>query len=114
LKVVFSPDAREYVRSEAAYLRTRSTRAAQQFSESLKRLRQDLGRFPEMGHATEEIPVPEVRRFVLGAYLVDYEVRAKSVVVLAVRHGRERPPSVELEADFDYENPDEDPRFSRR
>ena len=62
MKVTLSPDARDYVKSEAAYLRKRNIQAAQRFSESLKRLRHDLGRFPEIGHTTEEVPVPGVRR----------------------------------------------------
>jgi plasmid stabilization system protein ParE len=103
LKVILSPEAREAVTSEARYLTSKSARAAQQFSDDLKRLRQGLSRFPEMGRTTEEIPVPGVLRFVMGPYLIDYEIRDGAVVILAFRHGRERPPGTEVDDDFDFE-----------
>jgi plasmid stabilization system protein ParE len=106
LKVTLSPKAREYVKREAAYLRSHSLRAAQQFLDDLKRLNGGLGRFPEMGKPNEEIPIPSVHRFVMGSYLVDYEVTAGEVLVFAIRHGRERPPPIELDDDFDLEEPD--------
>jgi plasmid stabilization system protein ParE len=104
LKITLSPAARETVRAEAYYLRSKSPRAAQQFADDLKRLRQNISRFPEMGRTTEELPVPGVLRFVMGVYLVDYAIRDDEVVIFAIRHGRERPPGVELGDDFDYEN----------
>ncbi|MDM9625931.1 type II toxin-antitoxin system RelE/ParE family toxin [Rhizobium sp. S152] len=56
-----------------------------------------------MGRSSEELPTPRALRFVMGAYLVDYEIRADEIVIFAVRHGRERPPGVTLEDDFDIE-----------
>jgi plasmid stabilization system protein ParE len=58
MKVILSPKAREYVTSEVRYLKSKSTSAAQEFSDHLKRLRKELGQFPQMGRATDEIPVP--------------------------------------------------------
>ncbi|EEX99804.1 type II toxin-antitoxin system RelE/ParE family toxin, partial [Brucella pinnipedialis] len=72
MKVIVSPAARDYIKSEIAYLKLRSPSAAVQLSEDLKRLKRDLGRFSQMGHFTEELPVPGIRRFVMGAYLIDY------------------------------------------
>ncbi|KAA9387850.1 type II toxin-antitoxin system RelE/ParE family toxin [Neorhizobium galegae] len=109
MKVILSPEARETVTSEAKYLKSKSPKAAQQFSDDIKRLRQGLSRFPEMGRMTEEIPIPGVLRFVMGPYLVDYEIREDEVVIFAIRHGRERPPGVELDDDFDLEEPDGGP-----
>lgn len=103
MKVTVSPDARSYIRSEAAYLKSRSSRAAQQFADDLKRLRQSLTQFPRIGHETEELPVPNVLRFTMGAYLVDYEIGQNGIEIFAIRHGRERPPGVEIEDDFDFE-----------
>ncbi len=51
------------------------------------------------------MPVPGVLRFVMGAYLVDYEIRSSVVVILAIRHGQQRPPGTPLEEDFDFEAP---------
>jgi plasmid stabilization system protein ParE len=59
-----------------------------------------------MGKQNEEIPVPGVHRFVMGSYLVDYEVATGEVLVFAIRHERERPPALKLEEDFDLEDPD--------
>ncbi len=66
MKVIVSPAARDYIKSEIAYLKLRSPSAAVQLSEDLKRLKRDLGRFSQMGHFTEELPVPGIRRFVMG------------------------------------------------
>ncbi|MCY1664441.1 type II toxin-antitoxin system RelE/ParE family toxin [Rhizobium sp. SL86] len=104
MKVTLSPKALEYVRREARYLSAVSPKAGHEFSNDLKRLRHDLLRFPEMGKANDEIPIPGVLRFVMGAYLVDYEVRGKQILILAIRHGRERPPALELGDDFDVED----------
>lgn len=91
------------MKTEAAYLRARNPHAAQQFANSLRRLRDTLGRFPLAGHVTEELPVPGVLRLVMGAYLVDYEMRTDGIRIFAIRHGRERPPSMPLDDDLDYE-----------
>lgn len=58
-----------------------------------------------MGHASEDLPVPGVLRFVMGAYLVDYEMRDELIVILAIRHGRQRPPGTPIDDDFDFEAP---------
>ncbi|MDX3928807.1 MAG: type II toxin-antitoxin system RelE/ParE family toxin [Shinella sp.] len=104
MKVIFSPDARGYVKSEAEYLNKRSPRAARQFVDSLKRLRQHLTQFPNIGQVTEEIPVAGVLRFVMGSYLVDYELRDNVVLIFAIRHGQQRPPGGVLDDDFDFED----------
>ncbi|MDO1582103.1 type II toxin-antitoxin system RelE/ParE family toxin [Rhizobium oryzicola] len=104
MKVTLSPKARDYVRREAKYLYSGNPRAAQQFADDIKRLRQGLSRFPEMGKFNDEIPVPGVLRFVMGAYLVDYEIRGDEILIFAIRHGRERPPRVEIDDDFDLED----------
>jgi plasmid stabilization system protein ParE len=106
LKVTVAPRARDYVRREASYLKSRSPRAAQQFLDDLKRLRQELTRFPEMGKFNADIPVPGILRFVMGEYLVDYQVLKDETSIFTIRHGREGPPRLELEEDFDFEHPD--------
>lgn len=105
MKVTLSPNAAEYVKREARYLKSGSLRAAQQFSDDLKRLRQGLQRFPEMGKFNEEIPIPGILRFVMGSYLIDYKILEDEILIFAIRHGRERPPGVELDDDFDFEGP---------
>lgn len=43
--------------------------------------------------------------FVMGAYLVDYEMRDELIVILAIRHGRQRPPGPPIDDGFDFEEP---------
>jgi len=40
----------------------------------------------------------------MGEYLVDYEVIDRVVIVVTIRHGRQRPPSQPLDPDDDYES----------
>ena len=103
MRLVVSPLARDYIKSEAAYLRKRSPQAASHFRDDLGRLRKNLAQFPSIGHETEEMPIPGIRRFVMGAYLLDYEIRKDEIVILIIRHGQQRPPSIALDEDFDYE-----------
>lgn len=105
MKVLLSADARNYLVSEARYLKARSPQAARQFTDSLKQLKEHLSQFPHMGRGSDDIPVPGVLRFVIGAYLVDYEIRPGAIVILAIRHGQQRPPGTPLEDDFDFEAP---------
>jgi plasmid stabilization system protein ParE len=92
------------VRREASYLKSKSPNAAQQFLNDLKRLRQELSRFPEMGKSNTDIPVPGIMRFVMGDYLVDYAIGRDGISIFAIRHGRERPPRLEPDDDFDFED----------
>lgn len=47
----------------------------------------------------------------MGPYLVDYKILGDEISIFAIRHGRERPPRVEMEDDFDLEEPSADTRF---
>ena len=105
MNVTLSPAARAYAVREASYLKVRSQRAAQQFSDDLKRVFQSLQRFPAMGKTNYELPIPDAYRFVMGEYLIDYSISKDQVLVLAIRHGRERPPNIELDEAFDLEEP---------
>lgn len=103
MKVRISPFAAAYLRSEISYLNERSPAAARRLSDNLKRLKKNLARFPHMGQATDELPVPGVLRFVMDDYLVDYQVSRLFIDILAIRHGRQRPPGTPLDDDFDFE-----------
>jgi plasmid stabilization system protein ParE len=105
VKVTLSPKAADYVRLEARYLKSRSPQAALRFVEDLKNLRLSLARFPALGRLNEEIPNPGVLRFVMGSYLVDYEVLAEEIFIFAIRHGHQSPSGLDLEDDFDFEEP---------
>jgi plasmid stabilization system protein ParE len=61
-----------------------------------------LAEFPQLG-AEKPLPIPGLRRLVMGDYVLDYEVRDDEVHVLNTRHGRQNDPDLEIEPDIDYE-----------
>jgi plasmid stabilization system protein ParE len=71
-------------------------------SERLRRTRKLLSEFPHIG-AEKPLPIPGLRRLVMGDYILDYEIRAGEVHILNMRHGRQNDPDLEDEPDFDYE-----------
>lgn len=103
MKVRIAPSAAAYVRQEMSYLRERSPAAAQRFKDNLRRLQRNLMQFPHIGHKSDELPIPGVLRFVMDEYLVDYEIGLSSIDILAIRHGRQRPPGQAIDDDFDFE-----------
>lgn len=100
MKVYLSDDAREYLRQEAAYLRKHSPAAAESFLARMRNVRQIIGTFPLSGEA---LPVPGVRRLVMGDYLLDYEVSGRAAEILSIRHGRQQPAPPQIDPDFNYE-----------
>jgi plasmid stabilization system protein ParE len=104
-KVRLSPSAAAYVKSEAAYLKARSIPTARRFLDNLKLLKRNLVDFPHIGHINEETLVPGVFRFVMGEYVVDYEIVGDVIQLLVFRHSAQRPPDVAVDDDDneDYE-----------
>ncbi|QLF69846.1 type II toxin-antitoxin system RelE/ParE family toxin [Peteryoungia desertarenae] len=103
MKVTVSLVAADYIKREARYLVSVNAGAARDFQASLKTMRGNLARFSHLGKADHELPVPNLRCFVMGAYLVDYEILDTEIRILTIRHGREKPPSVAIEDDYDFE-----------
>lgn len=103
MKVTLSPAATAYVRQEAAYLKDRQPLAARAFLDDLKRLRAGLERFPALGHLSPDLPYPGIHRLVMGAYLIDYRQRPTEILILSIRHGRERPPGLPVEDEFEHD-----------
>jgi plasmid stabilization system protein ParE len=103
MKVRLSENARIYLRQEAAYLRKRNPAAAVKYVTRLREARTNLARFPELGSFSDELPLPGIRRIVVGDYLVDYEVKQGEVWIVAVRHGQQLLPGTPVDDDFDYE-----------
>jgi plasmid stabilization system protein ParE len=102
-RVTFSVDARVYIKAETSYLKVRSASAAAKFRAALSSLQKNLASFPGLGHATDELVAEGFFRFVMGEYLVDYEVAGEVVIVVTIRHGRQAPPNQPLDPDDDYE-----------
>jgi plasmid stabilization system protein ParE len=102
-RVRYSTKAGEYVRQETAYLRQRSPAAAARFLEHIRLLTKNLSTFPTLGHMSDPTLMPTAHRFVIGEYVVDYEILAREVFVFAIRHGRQAPPNQPPDSDDDYE-----------
>lgn len=100
-RVRYSPEARRYIREEAAYLRQRSGAAASRFLDHIRLLSKNLSAFPTLGYVSDQTIVPGAHRFVIGEYVADYEIVEDEVFVLAVRHGRQRPPGQPPDPDDD-------------
>lgn len=58
-----------------------------------------------MGAEAADLPFRGARRFVVGDYLIHYEIGEAAIVILTIRHGRERPPEMPLDVDADFEAP---------
>ena len=84
MKVRMSDDVRAYLRDEAKYLRQRSPAAARALTAAMRKARQNLANFSELGFAKEGLPVPGMRRLIVGNYLLDYEISGDAVLVLAI------------------------------
>lgn len=105
MKVIFSPSARAYVAREGAFLRERNRSAADRFRHDVNQFVRTLGQLPLMGQEATDLPFRNTRRFVLGDYLIHYQLSDPAIVILTIRHGRERPPELPLDDDTDFELP---------
>ena len=56
-----SDDARTYLRDEAKYLRKRSPAAAKALMAAMRKARENLAAFGELGFAKEGLPIPGMR-----------------------------------------------------
>jgi plasmid stabilization system protein ParE len=103
MRVVISARVQGFLRHERSYLQRHSTTAWKKLSDRLRRARKLLAEFPYIG-AEKPLPVPGLRRLVMGDYVLDYEIRDGEVHILNMRHGRQNDPDLEGEPDFDYED----------
>jgi plasmid stabilization system protein ParE len=106
MKVRLSSNARSYLRKETEYLRLRSPTAAKSFVAQIKKARQNIGAFNGLGAASQELPLANLRRLIVGDYLIDYEIGANQISIVAIRHGRQLPPTFDIESNFDFEAPE--------
>jgi plasmid stabilization system protein ParE len=102
MRVIISAKVQDFLRHERSYLQRHSTIAWKRLSDRLRRTRKLLAEFPQLG-AEKPLPIPGLRRLVMGDYVLDYEVRDDEVHVLNMRHGRQNDPDLEIEPDIDYE-----------
>jgi plasmid stabilization system protein ParE len=102
MRVIISAKVQDFLRHERSYLQRHSTTAWKRLSDRLRRTRKLLAEFPQLG-AEKPLPIPGLRRLVMGDYVLDYEVRDDEVHMLNMRHGRQNDPDLEIEPDIDYE-----------
>lgn len=102
MRVVVSHQVKEYLDTEKRYLRRHSATAHKRLAARLRDAFAMLARFPLAG-PERQLPVPGLRRLVVDDYVLDYEIRNNELHVLAMRHGRQRDPYLEIDDDFDLE-----------
>jgi plasmid stabilization system protein ParE len=80
--------------------------AAKALTAVMRKARENLATFGELGFAKEGLPIPGMRRLIVGNYLLDYEISDGVILVVAIRHGRQMPPDMTSDDDFDFEQRD--------
>ncbi len=101
MKVRISPAAAEYLEAERLYLRRFDRRAASAVTRKMQDAMALLRRFPEAGYVLETMP--DVRRFAVPPYLIDYTFVDGTISVLLVRHGRQDDPAADTDDVSDFE-----------
>lgn len=79
-----SAEARAYLMEERAYLHARSIPAAAAFIARMRKARENLGRFQEMGFGPERLPIPGARRLIVGECILDYDIHSDVVLISAI------------------------------
>jgi ParE toxin of type II toxin-antitoxin system, parDE len=57
-----------------------------------------------MGKAADDLPIEGVLRFVMGDYLVDYQLETDLIRVLKIRHGRQSAGTIADDGEIDFED----------
>jgi len=101
-RVLLAPKARSFLLSEASYLRSNSQRAADRFLTRIREARRALGRFEDLGFPNDALPLPGLRRLIIGDYVLDY-VPGDIVMIVAMRHGRQSESAIITDEIDDFE-----------
>ncbi|WP_137132095.1 type II toxin-antitoxin system RelE/ParE family toxin [Rhizobium sp. FY34] len=96
MRVVLSKNAADYLRRERDYLEQVNPRAARRVMEHFKTAFQLLARHPQAG---APLPLDGRRRYVCGAYVIDYSLENLRLVVSHIRHGQQADPDLALDDD---------------
>ncbi|MBP2547519.1 plasmid stabilization system protein ParE [Neorhizobium galegae] len=97
MRTLLSKSVRQFLRREAEYLESQNPRAAVATLQQLRESIRMIGDYPGIG---APLPLPGRRRFVSGAYVIDYRVDAKSILISHMRHGRQLDPDLERDDDL--------------
>lgn len=99
-----SGQARTYLLQERAYfIRKDAESAALAFVARMRKAREMLGQFPEVGFVADNPLVPGSRRLVVDAYYMDYDIGADGIVVTAISPAAKPVLLLELDEDEDFE-----------
>jgi len=89
MRVKFNRGALADIDEIAAYIAERNPKAAAELLARIEAVAKLLERTPEIGTRTDR---PNLRKLVIGSYLMVYEITAREVVIHYVRHGARRRP----------------------
>ena len=103
MRVRLSQDASNFLRKETQYLKQFSPAAARRLLTDLDQVRANLARFPRMGLRSEDA-VTGSRHFVVGDYVLSYDLEEGGIAITAIRHGKMQPGSAVVDDDVDYES----------
>ena len=96
MKIVWSPLALRRANEIADYIAADNPAAARQWLLDLFGAVKRLENFPRSGRVVPEAKRENIREIFHGKYRVIYRVKAKSVAILTVRHGRQQLPLQEI------------------
>ena len=88
MKLVWSPLALSQAEAISCYIAEDNPSAAEKWLVGLFCDVERLADYPESGRHVPEIRRPEIREMVYGEYRIIYRIRAATVAILTVRHGR--------------------------
>lgn len=87
MRVTLTKAARVHLAQIADYIRQDNPRAAISFSRLLQQRAREIGEFPFSHRVVAKIGGQEVRRRVVGNYLIFYVVEAEHVIIVDISHG---------------------------
>lgn len=89
MKVRFNRGALEDINQILDFVAERNPKAAAKLLERFEGVVELIGNTPEIGTRTER---SNLRKFVVGSYLLIYEIAPSEVIIHYVRHGARRRP----------------------
>lgn len=96
MTVVWSPLAIERLLEAAAFIARDKPEAAERWAVDAFAAVERLAELPRSGQVVPELAREDVRELVYGSHRLIYRVAAERVLILTVRHGRQRLDESEL------------------
>ena len=96
MRIVWSPLAIERITEIADYIRCDNPEAAVKLVDIIFTKVERLAFFPESGRHVPEVSRADIREILHGDYRIIYRLDPKAVMILTVRHGKQRLPIGDL------------------